>query len=424
MGLSTGSLLAGTAIEFEVPIHVDLAGPCRELCVGDFNNDGKLDLAVAVSGTRLSILTNDGSGVLCKASHNINPLEIHSITSGDFDGDKNLDLVTVMGNSVTIWLGNGDGSFRPSNFGFTSFGDANGGATGDFDQDGNLDLLVLCQFEFLIFSGKGNGTFDFLTNQSAGQYCYSIATGDFNGDTDLDLVTANYSYSSMSVFRGASNSTFASSTNYGGDFSEYHYAVVVGDFNGDGKPDLATGNFYGSSLSVRLNNGLGYFGAERKFPLMTCGVVSLAIGDFNGDGNLDILSGNVCHSLALLPGNGDGTFATAITNFPSLGGFGNQTVAVADFNDDGKPDIVSTLITNNSVTVFLNRSSPALRIRGANPIELSWPDWAGYHLQFTTQLANSSPWAEVMEVPVAVNGQKRLRLPANQEAGFFRLKKF
>jgi hypothetical protein len=417
---------AAPQMQFGTPTNFNLGAPCDQICAGDFNGDGMPDLAVRFNGIYLSILTNDGSGALFAFTNYNTSLYLRAIATGDFNNDHKPDIVTVMDNYVKVWLGNGDGTFMSTNVSFNSYGYGNAVTTGDFNRDGKMDLAVSVQYEFQIFLGQGDGNFTFLTNYSSGNPSYSIATGDFNGDTNTDLVTANYSYSSMSVFLGNADGTFASPTNYSGDFSEYHYSAAVGDFNGDGKPDLTTVNFYNSSISVRLNNGDGTFGAEKKYKT-AFGPVAVAVADFNGDGNLDIVTANAgtSESLAILPGNGDGTFDTALTNFPGVGGFLNQSLVVADFNGDGKPDVATTRIANNSVSLLLNRTLPALRVQATNGVaKLMWPNWSGYSLECTTNLCLTNGWVTVTNAPAVVGSQKILARALDGGSQFFRLKGF
>ena len=147
------------------------------------------------------------------------------------------------------------------------------------------------------------------------------------------FLTIPMSLSAASVF--AQSPTFA--------ITEYQFIGnnhVVGDFNGDGRLDLAGTGFMAQAVIVRLNNGAGTFGARVDFPVVDA-AQDLAVGDFNGDGRLDLIVtiNNPQIMLSLLTGNGDGTF-NAPVNFANTSGFDSPAVVAVDLNNDGKLDVV------------------------------------------------------------------------------------
>jgi len=194
--------------------------------------------------------------------------------------------------------------------------------------------------------------------------------------------------------------------------------------NGDGKPDLIALNYYNGSMSVRLNNGDGTFRPETKYKVNS-GPYSLALGDFNGDGNLDILTANsaAASSLAILPGNGDGTFSKALTNFAGINGsYANHSVVVADFNGDGRPDIASTRFSANSVSILTNTTLPCLQIKPASAgVRIAWPNWPGYNLQISSNTSVSSSWASLTNSCSIITGQKVITNSIANPCQFFRL---
>jgi hypothetical protein len=101
--------------------------------------------------------------------------------------------------------------------------------------------------------------------------------------------------------------------------------------------------------------------------------------------------------------------------------YGNQSVVVADFNGDGKPDIACTATAANSVSVFLNQTAPSLRIAGLGPVQLAWPDWAGYRLESTTNLFQPNSWVGVTNAPTVAQGQRLLTVNIDAASRFFRL---
>jgi hypothetical protein len=152
--------------------------------------------------------------------------------------------------------------------------------------------------------------------------------------------------------------------------------------------------------------------------------VDVALGDFNGDGNLDAVARGFNPPLAILLGDGKGGFGPGFSSFAgvsSTSNNGNQSIVVADFNGDGKPDIACSATAANSVSVFLNQTVPWLRIAGLGPVQLTWPDWAGYRLESTTNLFQASSWVAVTNAPSVVRGQRMLTLNIDAAARFFRL---
>ena len=169
---------------------------------------------------------------------------------------------------------------------------------GDFNGDGKPDLAVANSTGIAVLLGEGDGAFQTAINTGAGPSPQSLAVGDFNGDGTLDMAVANfgewvngaqtYTNSSVSVLLGKGGGTFQTAVNY--DAGGRSRFVAVGDFNGDGKPDLAVASGLGN-VSVLLGNGDGSFGSAVNY---SAGSVpeSIALGDFNADGKLDFAVAN------------------------------------------------------------------------------------------------------------------------------------
>jgi uncharacterized membrane protein len=246
-------------------------------------------------------------------------------------------------------------------------------AVADVNGDGTLDLLIANEEQsktnpegsISVMLGKGNGTFHKAVNyNSGGESAYSIAVADVNGDGKLDLVVANgcrgsnCATASVGVLLGKGDGTFEKVVTYGsGAASVFGSRVAVGDLNGDGKLDLAvatTGAGCGNGcpmglVAVLLGNGDGTFKKAKTYPTGGFDAIGwVAIADVNGDKKPDLLVANYCAtecsfppvegSVGVLLGKGDGTFR-AVKTYPS-GGDGAVSVAVADLNKDGKPDLL------------------------------------------------------------------------------------
>ncbi|MEK6289352.1 MAG: FG-GAP-like repeat-containing protein, partial [Acidobacteriota bacterium] len=217
------------------------------------------------------------------------------VAVGDFNGDGKLDLAVAneLSAIVSILLGTGTGSFGAK----TDFG--TGGlprsvAVRDFNGDGKLDLAVANSGDntVSILLGTGTGSFGAKTDFGTGQSPFSVAVGDFNGDGKLDLATANGNGASVSILLGTGTGSFGAKTDFGTDtFPFFPFSVAVGDFNGDGKLDLAVANLNGDTVSIRLGTGTGSFGTKTDFATGSR-PASVAVGDLNGDGKLDLAVAN------------------------------------------------------------------------------------------------------------------------------------
>jgi hypothetical protein len=325
----------------------------------DFNGDGKPDLVVANPGSdTVSILLGNGDGTFQPHVDYGTGYDPISVVVGDFNGDHKRDLVTANSGSNTVseLIGNGDGSFRSHrdfplelNPAFT--------AVWDFNGDGIPDLVVANagngadSFVVSVLFGNGDGTFQPPVEYQAGEEPVSIVVADFNGDGIADLAVAddNCPYDPcpggyLSVLLGNADGTFQAPSYYG-SWRGAVLSIATGDFNGDGKLDLVVADMYGSTVGVLLGKGDGTFGPQREFRTGHA-TASVAVGDFNGDGKLDIVSANFCGksptcqngpgTVSILLGNGDGTFRSHV-DYQT--GNNPLSVAVGDFNGDGKTDL-------------------------------------------------------------------------------------
>jgi hypothetical protein len=238
-------------------------------------------------------------------------------------------------NSVSILLGNGNGTFvtPATNFGVGSLPQSV--AVGDFNNDTILDLAVANLFSnnVSILIGNGNGTFvdTPAVNFGVGDGPASVVVGDFNNDTILDLAVANQLSDNISILIGNGNGTFViPAVNFG--VGNQPLSVAVGDFNNDTIQDLATANVNSNNVSILIGNGNGTF---VDTPAVNFGVgnqpLSVAVGDFNNDNILDLAVANSgSNNVSILLGTGTGSFGTPATNFAV--GSTPRSVAVGDFN--------------------------------------------------------------------------------------------
>ncbi len=299
------------------------------------------------------LITANSSNSFVKTSTIVNGNTPLSIAIGDFDGDGKADFVTANygARALSIFLGNGDGTFRSQVNAYVLSENPWSVAVGDFNRDGKSDLVVATSPGFLkILLGNGDGTFQPAVSYAGSLYSTSVAVGDFNGDGKADLVSGN-GPDGISILLGNGDGTFQSAVNYAiGNSANF---VAIGDFNGDGRPDVVTAS--GGSpgtVSILLGNGDGTLQSAASYAVGG-GPSSVAIGDFNGDGKLDLATSNAQGvSLSVLLGNGDGTFQSAVSYgvvSPSAATF----VTAADINGDGKCDLISTNPGAETVGVWL-----------------------------------------------------------------------
>jgi hypothetical protein len=415
---------------FQAPVSYGTGGTVASaVALADFNGDGKPDLVVT-DYSSFAVLLNRGSGAFQSDQHYATGNTPSGEAIGDFNGDGNKDLVVVNANSntVSVFLGNGDGTLQaqvdyPTGTGPLSV------VVGDFNGDGKQDLAVANAGNntVSVLLGNGDGTFRPHLDFASASYPQWIAAGDFNGDGKLDVAVANNGNNTVSVLLGNGDGTLQPRVDYGTGFNTF--SVAVRDFDGDGKADLAVaftgdpfnqtatpggvailinkgnGTFLpavnyssggiplgivasdlnqdgrqdlvaanggktcfvgpfgevtcivGTSIGVLIGNGDGTFQAPVQYGT-AAGPNSVAIGDFNGDGKPDVVSANSAFSngntVSVLWGNGDGTFRPRLDYVVGKATFG---VAVGDFNGDHKDDLAVTLSKSNSVAVLLNEAS-------------------------------------------------------------------
>ena len=235
-----------------------------------------------------------------------------------------------------------------------------GTAVADFNGDGKADLAVT-NFNgstVSILLGNGTGGFTAATGSpiTVGTFPEGIVTGDFNGDGKADLAVATISSNSVSILLGNGDGTFRTPTTVG--ISPLQ--VVVADLNG---ADLAVTNQGSNTVSVLLGNGMGGFTVAPGSPVAAgSGPFGIATADVNGDGHADLAVTNLnSNSVSVLLGNGDGTFV-ADPGSPITVGNLPIGIATGDFNGDSKPDLAVTKQNSNTVRVLLNTSPVDLAI--------------------------------------------------------------
>ena len=303
------------------------------------------------------------------------------VAAADLNGDKYPDMIAASG-SISVLLRNPAGSFKaPVNYTLESGSQAAAVATADMNGDGRNDVIALSSTTSStgasggtidILLGNGDGTLVHQNSYPMGGYpggSFGIAASglviaDFNGDKKLDVAAGfqtafgGNNAGGISVLLGNGDGTLRPAVTYGGGSTSI-YSLVAGDFNGDGKMDLAAGGgtdpFHGGALMILLGNGDGTFQQPKTSQVGSPAGVpgAIAAADVNGDGKLDIVatvSGTAGPSFVVLLGNGDGTFRQLTsTTIPASG----STIAVADLNGDGRPDVAIGDCCGYSESIYL-----------------------------------------------------------------------
>ncbi len=263
-----------------------------------------------------------GAGVASMSLRNSQALAANpsplAVIQGDFNGDGFVDLagITQDGNSVMVWLGNGDGTFRAAPSHATGNGSA-GIATGDFNGDGLTDLAICNETDatVTVLLSNGDGTFTDAPSPSTDAYPASIAVADLNGDGIADLEVAGPTYDNgdparVTILLGNGDGTFSSAGTISmSDMGDGAF-ITVGDFNGDGFPDLAVmvsvynGNGTTGCVTILLNNGTGTFQAAQP-QRMVDNPTALVAADLNGDRKADLIVAGPGVACIVYLGHGD-----------------------------------------------------------------------------------------------------------------------
>jgi uncharacterized repeat protein (TIGR01451 family) len=402
--------------------------------VGDFNGDGKADLVVAnVGSANVSVLLGNGDGTFQSAVNFGTGLTapgaglstMYSIFVGDFNGDGKLDVAVFQaGNAsggstggsvgaVSVLLGIGDGTFQAAKT--TAFStQATSMVTADFNGDKNADLVVLendpvsRNGSVKMYIGKGDGTFQ------PGQFISSLLTpaggllaSDLNNDGNLDLAVG--SGATINILVGKGDGTFQQPITVNGT-AEYSVGTILAtDLRLNGKKDLIVKATKLTTkpgcteicipttddhLSVFLGNGDGTFGAEQvvadEVGLQAFTLGRILTGKFNGDGKADVANakvGNPSGTVEVRLGRGDGTFSSADAEETN----GVHVVIAADLNGDSLDDLVG-IGQSNDIGVLINTSPTSGADLGLVQVRAApEPVGVGQDLTYSATVLNEGP---------------------------------
>ncbi|CAF1023077.1 unnamed protein product [Adineta steineri] len=344
--------------------------------VADLNNDHQWDIVFTNRGSgNIGVFLGYRDGTFEKQiSYQIGTTSSPtSIALGDFNNDKQLDIVvaTAGTNDITILVGYGNGTFTKENINIIyQFLSPVSVAIADFNNDSQLDIVVLDQNSnsVNILLGYGNATFNRITPYILPDDSYPawLVINDFDNDNILDIATANIYANNITIIFGYGNGSFGNSTTLStGDYS-YPCSLAAGDFNNDHWMDIVVVNQYGYNIGIFLGFGNGSFALQKTFPVNSMSyLTSVSVGDLNGDKILDVIVSDYGSSygagygnISVFYGYGDGNFTLPKT-YPTGYKSEPSSTAICDFNNDGRPDIVVTNSQKNTLDImFAYKSEP------------------------------------------------------------------
>src|SRR5215218_10021337 len=422
--------LAGTAMaqaqtqaSFGPAANVATGDGPASVAVGDFNGDGNPDLAVAnqLAGT-VSVLLGSAGGSFTRQTPDLAVGGFPtSVAVGDFNGGGDPDLAVANGfGYVSVLLGGSGASFTRQTPDLTIGDTPWSVAVGDFNGDSDPDLAVANQSanNVSVLLGGAGGNFTRQPDLAVGSGPTSVAVGDFNGDSDPDLAVANQFDGTVSVLLGMAGGGGFSGPTRAADYTGGSdlMSVAVGDFNGDGDPDLAVGDMSPGEVLVLLGSAGGTFTGPTTL-IVDSGVSSVAVGDFNRDADPDLAVANFNQgSVSVLLG---GTGSTFTRQTPDLtAGSGSPSVAVGDFNRDGKPDFAVASFNSDTVAVRLNTTTVPKRAPTAADDSYGTAEDTARTVNAPGVLANDSDPDGNPLSAVLVSGPTHGTLSLNADGGF------
>jgi hypothetical protein len=384
--MCSASFFAAAPVSAAVPAYtcaaptvypVDVPGDIGGVATGDLNGDGRPDIVAADLAGTASVFLNNGDGTFAPGvdyalGRSASAADgAGSPVLADLNHDGKLDLVTAnyFGNSVSILLGNGDGTFAPA-VTYPIDGEPERVVAGNFTGVGHTDLVVLTfsatspGSTAWLLVGRGDGTFLHPRPIAVPSNAINIVAADFNRDGIADLATANNNNNvatySASVLLDNGHGRFALPVTY--PVGQGPVSVAAGDLNGDSFPDIVTANGLDSTFSVLLNkgDGSGMFNSATSY-LGSGGQEDSITADVNADGSPDIAAANPWgNNIMVLLNQGDGSFGAPIncSNVPVGSDVrGPIFLAAADFNNDGKADLVTANLSG-----FSNNATPSISV--------------------------------------------------------------
>ncbi|WP_304065242.1 FG-GAP-like repeat-containing protein [Pedobacter glucosidilyticus] len=405
--------------DFEPKVDFATGNRPSALTTGDFDGDGYPDVAVVNSSdNNISIFRNTGNGTAIGFANKIDFATDNtpvSIQSGDFDGDGKLDLAIVnsSSNSISILRNNGSSgtiSFETKQDYITQ---SNPGQIkiGDLDGDGKLDLVIneFGNNSFSIFRNTSNvGVITFASSNTlstgAGSNPSALALGDVNGDGKLDIAITNFGASKLALYRNTSSVntlSFVLDNSY--DTQSFPLSIVIGDLDQDGKADIAVSNTNSNTVSFYKNTGtsaiISFADGQPNFAMDS--PRELTMGDVDGDGQVDLAVANINASTINIFNNSSTSAFFSFDKTMHTAGTNPVSVALTDFDGDGRPDLVvaNSNTLSNSISVLRNADiAPRVNLVSSSAANATY------------QLGEIIPVKVAFDRIVNVTGNPRLRL--------------
>ena len=375
-----------TTINFGTPIVIDLdtggnANGPRAIETGDLNGDGRPDLATAnQTSNTATLLYGLGDGRFWAPHVRGTGSNPWAVALADVDGDTYPDAVTAnsANSTVTVLLGNGNGFDAGTSYTIVvgAGGSApRGVALAELTGDAHLDIVTANHDSdnLTLLPGNGNGTF--VTDHAlVAAMCdgpVGVAVGEVTGDTHVDIVAACENSDEVTVLAGDGAGTFGPADVYttrAGANGDQPTAIALVDVTGDGQKDVITANLASDDIVVLVANGVGGLGGPIPFSTLDGagggnGPRGLAVADVTGDGEPDVVTANLySDDITLLPGvAGGATFGTAVvlTTRDGAAGQGPWGIQVADLNGDSVPDILTSNVDTDDISVFVGQGGGA-----------------------------------------------------------------
>ncbi|CAF4701818.1 unnamed protein product [Rotaria sp. Silwood1] len=338
------------------------------VAVGDFNNDSRLDVVTANHGSGgLGILLGHGHGTFPNAttySANIIVLPI-SVTVGDVNNDHKLDLVVTDGlfDNVGVLLGHGDGIFsNATTYSVGRSSSPNGVSLVDLNNDNHLDLIVsTLDGGFIgIFIGYGNGSFQEVTTYSteSTSSLYYMAIADFNNDHQHDFVVTDITNDEIIIFYGYGNGSFRLARRYPTGFGSSPYAITTAKLKNNQQINIVITLWGTGNVGILTEYNAAEFASKKTYPTGSASQpYSVTVGKYNNDSYVDIAVVNAGKdNLDILFNSGNGTFETQIT-YPIGADSYPQYVITDDINKDDHLDIVTVNSKSNSISVIMGHGN-------------------------------------------------------------------